>query len=631
MEGWKKLLLEQLPLDRRLIFVHDREDLLSDEELVGQLKAKEISIFTVGDRAEFREHYEIQLEDPGEKWLYRYVGEGPFTFPFDMMAAHGIVELSLETVFPALSLAVLRELETDVLDVLAKAAQGLPGILSHKETCHFIIKKVYKLPYDTVETELEWIGFLIQVFDHSYPLTKVLREHIVEAVAVKSDISQELLSLISSKEAFLGYLQQEWQQFIHSHTGDASLLREKDPGQEQRHRLFHYLKGRIQHYFIEGKLIPVKITQASQLPLWAKIGVSQKPVRPMEDLEHLAGKINQLLALEKRHYKTWVEIASLYGQMKNIELQSGEGQQPVEKIKQKVNRLFKDWMLTGYGTLAGFSPYNKPVMVHHILPHMQYKREGKQALIVLDGMSFVQWKQIKQYVETDFILAEEGVFAWVPTITEISRQAIFEGRIPRGHLALPEEKAWQQFWNRDGVNPLHITFENHLAQGALEETALNALQKPNTKKAAIILRNIDVLIHGAIQGHQGMYAELEVWLRTNYLRDLLTKLVESNYLVYLTSDHGNTESTGIGRPHEGVLVNTSGERVRIYTGREFRDHAAKEYPSIPWSNEGLRRDHYYLLAEAGEAFTVKNKQVVSHGGMTLEEVVVPFVKIQQRR
>ena len=52
-----------------------------------------------------------------------------------------------------------------------------------------------------------------------------------------------------------------------------------------------------------------------------------------------------------------------------------EGLQPLNETQQKIN-MMQGGMLTGYCTLASFSPYNKPVMVHHIL-HICNPKEKK--------------------------------------------------------------------------------------------------------------------------------------------------------------------------------------------------------------------------------------------------------------
>jgi hypothetical protein len=149
----------------------------------------------------------------------------------------------------------------------------------------------------------------------------------------------------------------------------------------------------------------------------------------------------------------------------------------------------------------------------------------------------------------------------------------------------------------------------------------------------MVIDTIDRLMHGALQGYKGLLAEIEVWLQTGYLEQLIQDLTDQGYDVYVTADHGNKESMGIGRLNEGVLAETRGERVRIYRDQKLRDQAAQQYSSISWPQIALPQDWFILLAKSGEAFVREGEQVISHGGISMEEVIVPFVHIgpKQRR
>ena len=634
MNGWRQMLISQIPFQQnKLLLVYDRDDILSDEELLSFLQQKEVNVFTFKDRAQLRIHYEEQLEYSSGEWIYKYVGEGPFTFPFDMLKTQDPVELTLNIAFPYLSLPILHKLDHDVLDEVYKVSDSLLSPLTDSETIEFLLRRVYKLSFDTIETEMEWIAFLIQLHDHRFSIPNVLIDFIIGHLSSKTIQFEELFTLAYSKTKFMEFLQKHWDVYVKNNINQDILIQEGATSIYHKDHLFSYesMRRMIQHYFIEGKLLPIEVDKDRNIPVWADHGVKQKSYQPLKDIHHLGEKIEVFLEKEKIQHKDWIEIINLYGQMKMLQIQYGVGEQIVNEIDKKINRIFQDWMLENYQTLASFSPYIRPAMVHHVLPYMQFQEERKQVLIVLDGMSFVQWKQIKQSLDISFVSEETGVFAWVPTITEISRRSIFHANIPRLQSSISEENAWRQFWKRESIADMHITYENYLAQGEFDESQFTSLQKTNTKKAAIILRNIDALTHGAIQGLEGMYAEIDVWMKSGYLQQFIHKLVGEGYAVYITSDHGNTESIGIGKPRQGSLVETKGERVRIYNDQMFRDEAASQYTSIKWPNDALSKEHYYLLAEAREAFVTKNEHIVSHGGITLEEVIVPFIKIDKRK
>ena len=48
-----------------------------------------------------------------------------------------------------------------------------------------------------------------------------------------------------------------------------------------------------------------------------------------------------------------------------------------------------------------------------------------------------------------------------------------------------------------------------------------------------------------------------------------------------------------------------------------------------WNNAGLPENYNVLLSQYGQAFVQKGEEIVTHGGISIEEVVVPFIKVQQ--
>ena len=45
----------------------------------------------------------------------------------------------------------------------------------------------------------------------------------------------------------------------------------------------------------------------------------------------------------------------------------------------------------------------------------------------------------------------------------------------------------------------------------------------------------------------------------------------------------------------------------------------------------LPKEYEYLICDAGASLDVSGEQVMTHGGMTIDEVVVPFIKIKAEK
>jgi hypothetical protein len=139
------------------------------------------------------------------------------------------------------------------------------------------------------------------------------------------------------------------------------------------------------------------------------------------------------------------------------------------------------------------------------------------------------------------------------------------------------------------------------------------------------------MVHDATLGTRTFYAALRVWLDgdSRKLEALIAQLLTRDFAVYVTSDHGHVQAWGFGRPSEGLTVNTRGTRARIYSDRHAADTVQEDFGgTIRWHQDGLLPDDVWvLMAEERKAFATPGQVVVTHGGPTLDEVVVPLVTI----
>ncbi|MHC5595920.1 MAG: hypothetical protein ACYTXC_08180 [Nostoc sp.] len=125
-----------------------------------------------------------------------------------------------------------------------------------------------------------------------------------------------------------------------------------------------------------------------------------------------------------------------------------------------------------------------------------------------------------------------------------------------------------------------------------------------------------------------MHNQVRQWAELGCMVNLLDLLLAQKFKIFLTSDHGNIEATGIGQPREGAIADLRGERVRIYSDSILRAKVKSEFPNaIEWQPLGLPEKYLPLLAPGRQAFIQEGKQIVAHGGISVEELVVPFISV----
>ena len=170
------------------------------------------------------------------------------------------------------------------------------------------------------------------------------------------------------------------------------------------------------------------------------------------------------------------------------------------------------------------------------------------------------------------------------------------------------------------------------ASGDITETLDAALISPKTRIAGLVVNKVDRIMHGMQLGSPGMHNQVAQWCRSGFLNTLLSGLLDRGFDVWLTADHGNIECRGLGRPSEGVIAEIRGERVRIYPTLELRDQTAAAFSfARKWNPVGLPADTFPLVAQDEGAFVTPGETLVGHGGIAIEEVIVPLVRFERRR
>ena len=97
------------------------------------------------------------------------------------------------------------------------------------------------------------------------------------------------------------------------------------------------------------------------------------------------------------------------------------------------------------------------------------------------------------------------------------------------------------------------------------------------------------------------------------LRSFWVFLLSGRFAVFLTSDHGNIETGGSGRPSEGVVADVRDERVWIHSDAVLASRVRSQFPDpIAWPAIGLPDDCVVLLAPTRSAFVREGDRIVGH-------------------
>ena len=312
-------------------------------------------------------------------------------------------------------------------------------------------------------------------------------------------------------------------------------------------------------------------------------------------------------------YSQWFEIAKLKASLEVYEARVG-----IRIDMSFVDEAFINFLLDDYKKLSGYVSGTAPVILPKVL---DFIAKDRTALIVMDGMSLFDFNILSRYfdgIEYEFYCT----YALIPTTTAISRQCLLSGKYPV-QLESPftlgkEEKEFYDSAARQGFNRQQTAYIN----------GYDVRIGPFTKLLAIVLNDIDDIAHSQKQGRQGMFNDITLLAKSSKLQQLIRSLYKMGFTVYLTSDHGNTLCKGIGiLRNVGVEAETKAKRMMIL--KDFA-HMSDELieNTIEYPAYYLNKSYRYLICKTGISFDSKNDEVITHGGISTDEVIVPFVKIK---
>ena len=662
MSSWRNTILKEfVPNVAKLTLVSDPDCLLTEEKLAMELRGRGFDLIEFNDPIEFRYAYESKYRsiwDRGDHTdlvvVLRLQDAELAALPYDLLQAGRKLFFSLGDLFPNMSYPVVEQLDRSLLDSLFDAQKKTsPDRMGDNATKDFILRHVFGVAAELISTEVELLRFLLRLHYGNTAIPAMLACRLVEVLENNGSFKGWSLSqIIPDAEPFFGFIQERWPIFLETLEKpnqvkeDSSAYGLKVEGPARLPFDHQDIRVYIDNLFVEGKLTPVALPGIDiEKDSWILSGISASKsdgedlrISRLFELVDAAG-----LSMESR-YTDWISFAMKWAELSAlIHTASNAGHEKrYRETGQRLNGLFADWLETHYASLINLPP-STPAMLHHVPRHLaryiEDQKSDKVALLVIDGLSLEQWVTVRNIIQTqssDLILRESATFAWIPTLTSVSRQAIFAGKPPiyfpsSINYTNSEEKLWKQFWQGHDVSKLDIAYKRSLGDGDAEAAMDSLINPAQTKVVGLVIDKVDKIMHGMQLGAAGMHNQIDQWCRGEYLISLLNYLSNHGYEIWITSDHGNIEAIGKGRPTEGVIAESRGERVRIYPTPELRSQVSSTLTfAREWQPSGLPDDYFPLVATGNDAFVNEGDSIVGHGGVAIEEVIVPLIKVERR-
>lgn len=377
------------------------------------------------------------------------------------------------------------------------------------------------------------------------------------------------------------------------------------------------------------------------------------------------------IAMELSQVNSYEEWVSLYQKLIYWEIQLEEIEDSgmfeiLESQKQEANNQFFKFISKNYEDWfqQGGEP---PVMSHtlfkeKILPEI--KSGEPTLLVVVDNLRYDQWKSLEPIITTHYKKEkEDAYFSILPTATQYARNAIFSGMMPS-----EMEKLFPEYWKNDteeGGKNLHesdflreqlkrlgkdLRYEYHKITSlkAGRKLADNFKSQKANDLTVVVYNFVDMLSHSKTEmevikelaSNDKSYRSLtQSWFKNSPLLDIIQKAQQQGFKLIITTDHG---TINVKNPSKVIGDKNTSLNLRYKTGRSLTYEKKEVFaienpksvhlPTINMSSSYIfaKEDLFFAYPNNFNHYVSYYRNTYQHGGISLEEVVIPFVVLNPK-